>query len=174
MANIVPEGMINFRVYRDAVTMLGTAEGTLPNLEAMTHEVRGAGLAGVIDKPILGHYNSITLSLTWRSVTSDISILNRPMAHDLDLYHSLQRWDGGLGQYVDVQLHIFCKAIPKNLTLGNLVVADAMGTQMEFEIPYLKLWLGGTERIELDKFNYICKVDGVDYLAGVRADLGMD
>lgn len=174
MANIVPEGMINFKVYRDGVDMLGIAEGTLPNIEAMTHEIRGAGLAGVVDKPILGHYNSITLSLTWRSVTGDISILNRPMAHDLDLYQALQRWDSGRGQVGVEELHVFCKAIPKTLTTGNLVVADAMGTQMEFEIPYLKIWLGRTERIELDKYNYICKIDGVDYLADVRAALGME
>ncbi len=173
MANIVPEGMINFKVYRDGVDMLGVAEGTLPNIEAMTHEIKGAGLGGVINKPILGHYNSITLSLTWRSVTGDISILNRPMAHDLDLYQALQRWDGGRGEVATEQLHVFCKAIPKTLTTGNLTVADTMGTQMEFEIPYLKIWLGGTERIELDKYNYICKIDGVDYLASVRADLGM-
>ena len=65
MANIVPEGMINFKVYRDGVDMLDIAEGTLPNLEAMTHEIKGAGLAGTIDKTVLGHYNSMTLSLTW-------------------------------------------------------------------------------------------------------------
>ena len=173
MANIVPEGMINFKVYRDSIDMLGIAEGMLPNLEAMTHEIKGAGVAGTVDKPVLGHYNSLTLSLTWRSVTGDISVLNRPMTHDLDLYHSLQRYDAGLGLIQSTQLHIFCKAIPKTLTTGNLVVGDGMGTQMEFELPYLKLWLDGTERIELDKFNYICKIDGIDYLAGVRSDLGM-
>lgn len=173
MANIVPEGMINFKVYRDGVDMLGIAEGTLPNLEAMTHEIKGAGLAGVVDKPVLGHFNSMTLSLTWRSVTGDISILNRPVAHELDLYHSLQRYDAGLGEVKTEQLHVFCKAIPKTFTTGNLVVGDGMGTQMEFELPYLKIWLGEKERAELDKFNYIYKIDGVDYLASVRSDLAM-
>ena len=85
MANIVPEGMINFKVYREGGDMLGIAEGTIPNLEAMTHEVKGAGLAGTIDSPVLGHYNSITLSLTWRSITGDISVLNRPETHNIDL-----------------------------------------------------------------------------------------
>lgn len=173
MANIVPEGMINFKVYRDGVDMLGIAEGTLPNLEAMTHEIKGAGLAGVVDQPVLGHFNSMTLSLTWRSVTGDISILNRPVAHELDLYHSLQRYDAGLGEVKSEQLHVFCKAIPKTFTTGNLVVGDGMGTQMEFELPYLKIWLGEKERAELDKFNYIYKIDGVDYLASVRSDLAM-
>ena len=173
MANIVPEGMINFKVYLDGSDLLGVAEGTIPNLEAMTHEVKGAGLAGTVDSPVLGHYSSLTLSLTWRSVTGDISILNRPEAHSIDLYASLTRYYAGLGVYQTEQLHIFCKAIPKTLTTGNLVVGDLMSTQMEFELPYMKLELGGVEQIEIDKYNYICTINGVDYLASVRSDLGM-
>ena len=153
--------------------MLGIAEGTIPNLEAMTHEVRGAGLAGVVDSPVLGHYNSMTLSLTWRSVTGDISVLNTPQAHNLDLYASLKRYNAGLGQYVTEQLHVYCKALPKTLTTGNLVVGDVMGTQMEFELLYVKISLDGVTKIELDKYNYICRIDGTDYLAGVRSNLGM-
>ena len=173
MANIVPEGMINFKVYREGGDMLGIAEGTIPNLEAMTHEVKGAGLAGTIDSPVLGHYNSITLSLTWRSVTGDISVLNRPETHNIDLYASLKSYNAGLGIYQTKQLHIYCRAIPKTLTTGNLVVGDTMGTQMEFELPYMKLSLDGVDLIEIDKYNYIARIEGVDYLASVRSDLGM-
>ena len=36
----------------------------------------------------------------------------------------------------------------------------------------LKLEIDGAEKIELDKFNYIYRVEGVDYLAGVRSALG--
>ena len=47
-----------------------------------------------------------------------------------------------------------------------------MDTQIEFEVPYMKIELDGKERVELDKYNYIYKVDGVDQLADVRAALG--
>ena len=67
---------------------------------------------------------------------------------------------------------MFLKAIPKSANLGNLVVGDGSGTETELEILYLKVELDGKERIELDKLNYIYKVDGVDYLAGVRSALG--
>ena len=174
MANTVPEGMINFKVYHEGGDLLGIAEGTLPNLESMTHEVKGAGLAGVIDSPVLGHYNSITLSLTWRRLTGDATVLYTPEAHDLDLYASLKSYDAGNGVYKTSQLHIFCKAIPKTVTTGNLVVGDLMGTQVEFELPYYKLELDGKVQAEVDKYNYIDKINGVDYLADVRADLGME
>ncbi|MBQ4469388.1 MAG: phage major tail tube protein, partial [Synergistaceae bacterium] len=55
---------------------------------------------------------------------------------------------------------------------GNLVVGDNMDTQCEFEVRYMKVELDGKERIEMDKQNMIYKVDGVDYVAQVRTDLG--
>lgn len=171
MANIVPEKEINFAVYNGG-DLLGIAEGTLPNLEFMTSEVQGAGLAGVVDSPTLGHFNSMTLTLNWRTQTSEALRLAAQKAHELDLFSSNQYYDAGLGEYVTKQLHIFCKAVPKNFTLGNLAVNDSSGTETEFEILYMKIELDGKERIEVDKFNYIYKVDGVDYLAGVRANLG--
>ena len=171
MANIVPEKAINFAVYEGS-DLLGVAEGTLPNLEFMTGEVQGAGLAGVVDSPTLGHFNSMTLSLSWRTTTSEFLRLAGQYAHELDLFSSNQYWDAGLGAYETKQLHIFCKAIPKNFTVGNLTVSDSSETESEFEVVYMKIELDGKERIEVDKYNYIYKVDGVDYLAGVRANLG--
>lgn len=174
MPNIIPEKSINFKVYLEGGDLLGIAEGTIPNLEAMTSEVKGAGIAGTLDTPVLGHFNSTTLSLTWRTVTDDFIKLSAHVTHNLDLYASLQRYDAGLGIYRTEQLHVFVKAIPKTTTLGNLTVGDAMDTQMEMEIPYMKIELDGRERIEMDKLNYIFKVDGIDYLAQVRNDLGMN
>ncbi|MBR0316523.1 MAG: phage major tail tube protein [Synergistaceae bacterium] len=174
MSNIIPEKGINYRCYLNGGEFLGSvSEGTFPNFEAMTSEVRGAGLAGVVDSPTVGHLNSMTMSLTWRTVTSAYITLMIPRAHDVDLYASMQQFDAGLGIYRTVPIHVFVKAIPKNITPGNLVVSDVMGTQDEFEITYIKIELDGREVVEVDKYNYVFKIRGVDYLASVRADLGM-
>lgn len=170
--NIVPEKGINFSVYLDGQDMLGVAEGELSNLGAMTSEVKGAGIAGVADTIVLGHFNSLGLSLTWRNTTRDFARLAAHVTHNLDLYAAHQDYNAGLGMYVEKSIHYFVKAIPKTSTLGNLVVGDGTGTKTEFEVVYLKLEIDGVEKIELDKFNYIYKVEGVDYLAGVRAALG--
>ncbi|GHV57177.1 hypothetical protein FACS1894216_21620 [Synergistales bacterium] len=71
MSNIIPEKNISFSVYYDGEDMLGIAEGELPNLEAMTQTVSGAGIAGEFDSVTLGHFSSMSLSLTWRSVTDN-------------------------------------------------------------------------------------------------------
>lgn len=172
MANIIPEKGINFSVYLDGEDLLGVAEGNFPNLEAMTSEVKGAGIAGTIEDVVLGHFNSMTASLTWRNTTDAFFKLQAHRTNNLDMYAAIQNYDAGTGEYQVSQLHAYMKAITKTSNLGNLVVGDAMDTQTECEILYIKVELDGKERIEIDKLNYIHKVDGEDMLAAVRVALG--
>ena len=173
MPNIIPEKSINFKVYLNGVDLLGVAEGTIPALEAMTSEVRGAGVAGVVESPVLGHFNSTNFSLTWRTVTDDFMKLFDHITNDIELFSALQQYDAGLGVYKVVPLQVSIRAITKTSTPGNLTVGDNMDTQTEFEVVRMKIYLDGKERVVMDKYNYIYKVDGVDRLSEVRTALGM-
>ena len=173
MANTIPEKSINFAVYLNGEDLLGIAEGTIPALEAMTSEVRGAGVAGVVESPVLGHFNSTNFSLTWRTVTDDFMKLFNHVMNDIELFAALQELDAGLGVYKVVPVQVSIRAITKTSTPGNLTVGDVMDTQTEFEVVRMKIYLDGKERVVMDKYNYIYKVDGVDRLADVRAALGM-
>ncbi|MBR0278790.1 MAG: phage major tail tube protein [Synergistaceae bacterium] len=172
MSNIIPEKSINFSVYLNGEDELGIAEGTIPALEAMTSEVKGAGIAGVVESPVLGHFNSTNFSLTWRTVTNNFMKLFDHVTNDIELFAGLQQYDAGLGVYRVAPLHVYMKAITKTSTPGNLTVGDNMDTQTEFEVLYMKIELDGKERVEMDKINYIYKVDGVDRLSELRVALG--
>ena len=41
------------------------------------------------------------------------------------------------------------------------------------EVPYIKVEIDDKEVLEIDKLNYICKVDGEDLLTDVRSALGL-
>ena len=56
-SNKIPERLIGFRVYNDNNDLLGIATVTLPMIEAMTDTVSGAGIAGEVESPVLGHYS---------------------------------------------------------------------------------------------------------------------
>jgi P2 family phage contractile tail tube protein len=174
MSNIIPEAGITFSVYYDGEDLIGLAEGEFPNLEAMTAEIQGAGIAGKHEAVILGHFNAMSLSLTWRNTTDAFIKLTHQRTHNLDLYGAQQDYDAGLGEYKEKKVHVFVKAIPKTLNIGKLAVAEMTDTKAEFSVTYLKLEIDDKERIEYDPFNYIFKVDGVDYLAGVRSALGKE
>lgn len=173
MANQVPEKLINFRVYDDGNDLLGVADCALPNLEAMTETVSGAGIAGEVDSPVLGHYGSMTATINFRTITKSATRLAAQRAHSIEFRGSQQVYDAGNGEYKTVPIKVATRLVPKTVTLGNLNVGAQTETSNEFEVLYLKVWLDGEVQMEIDKYNYIARVGEVDYLASVRHDLGL-
>lgn len=171
--NPVPTALIDFRVYLGGVDLVGVADVELPDLEATTAEVTGAGIAGTADMPITGHYGSLSLKLNWRTLGRNLATLAAPKAHHLEMRGSAQVYDAGEGTYDTLGMIITTKAIPKNTGLGKMASGEAMESPGEFEVVYLKVVVEGKEVIEIDKFNYKCVINGVDYLANVRGDLGL-
>ncbi|GHV50426.1 hypothetical protein FACS1894216_02600 [Synergistales bacterium] len=169
----IPTQNINFAVYdSDSNELLGLAEGTLPDFEAMTETISGAGLAGEIDMPVLGHFGSMTIELSWRTMTVDATKLSRQLAHHLDMRASIEDYDSGSGTIESFPMKVSVITIPKKMSMGNLNVGTGSDSKSEFEIAYIKILLDNEEVVELDKFNYIYRVHGVDYLESVRRDLG--
>lgn len=174
MSNPVPERLINFRVYVAGNMMAGEATIDLPDLEPMTDTVSGAGIAGEVDSPLLGHYQSMTTSITWRTITEHALGLAAPKAHELEARGSHQIYDAGTGQYKTESVRVAMRAVPKNISLGTFEVGSATDTETEFEVSYIKIDVAGNTRVEIDKYNYKAVIDGHDYLASVRKDLGLN
>ncbi len=172
MANIVPEKSNNFTVYIDGEEQNGIAEGSFPGVSFMTSEVRGAGIAGVIDSPGLGHMQSMTVELTWRTITDRFIDLLKPGGHTLNMYTEQLSFDAGRGEMVSRSVNIFMKALTKEYELGRLVVNDSAETKTTHEIYYLQMFVDGAEVLVIDKYNFIYRVRGTDYLAQTRRALG--
>lgn len=173
MSNIVPERLVNYRVYLTGNALAGVATVDLPDIEAMTDTVSGAGIAGEIDSPILGHFGSMTATINFRTVTPDATKLAAQKSHEIEFRGSQQVYDAGNGTYSTVPIRVAVRAIPKRLGLGSLEVGSTTDTESEFEVTYMKVFVDNAERIEIDKYNFKYVVDGVDYLASVRSDLGL-
>ncbi|MDD4599621.1 hypothetical protein SDC9_04139 [bioreactor metagenome] len=171
--NQVPEKLISFRVYEDGTDLLGVADVQLPSIEPMTDTVKGAGIAGEVDSPVLGHFGSMTLTLNWRTVTRPLISLAQQKSHSLDLRGAIQVYNAGTGEYVTQPLKVVVKAIPKKTDLGKLDIGSGGDASSEFEVVYIKITLSGEVMVEIDKYNYICNIQGVDYLSSVRAALGL-
>ncbi len=171
--NQIPERLINFRVYRDGNDLLGTANVTLPSIEAMTDTVSGAGIAGEVETPVLGHFSSITVTIQFRTIDSDLTSLGAQQAHALDIRGSQQVYDASLGTYKTVPVKVAIRGVPKTLNLGSFEPGSTTDSEVEMEVNYLKIDVSGKTKIEIDKMNYICRIGDVDYLESVRSDLGL-
>ncbi len=173
MSNIVPEKITKFNVYANGDRLLGIAEITLPPLEFQTTEIKGAGIAGTIDSPGGAMFGSLTGTLNWRVTTEEFMTLAEPHGHELDLYAQQLHWDSGKGEYESKSMHIFMKALTKKLDMGKLSDMESQEASTEHEIYYLKIEIDSVPQIEIDKYNYVYRVQGTDFLEQTRRDLGM-
>jgi len=172
--SILPENMINYMVYLDGDKLLGTAGVELPSLDAMNEKVSGAGIAGEVEAPVLGHYAAMGLTINWRTITTNLAVLSAPEAHALTFRGSQQVYDSSAGTFSTVPVKVVVKATPKKTSFGKLAIAGQTDSKNEFELSYLKVYVDGVEIIEIDKYNFICRINGTDYLAAVRSDLGLN
>ena len=170
---IIPDKTLNYRVFKDAKDLLGTADVELPEIEQLTDTLKGAGIAGEIDVPTVGHIAAMSMTINWRTVTGDLIALSAPKAHQLDLRATQQHFDTSTGLLKNVAVKHVVSVVPKKLSIGKLETAAATDSSNEFSVMYYKLLLDGEVKIEIDPLNYIYYIDGVDYLAEVRKDLGL-
>lgn len=173
MINPIPERTINYRVYDDFGALLGVATVDLPDIEAMSDTISGAGIAGEVETPTLGHFGSMTATINWRTITPDAMRLAAQRMHALELRSAQQVTDAGAGEVLSQAVRVVLRGTPKNTSLGSLEVGAATDSSTELEVSYLKIYIANSPVLEIDKFNFVYVVDGVDYLAQVRRDLGM-
>ncbi len=169
----VPELLRNFRVYDEGNDLIGISDVEMPSLEAMTETVKGAGIAGEINSPVVGHFSGMELKLNWRNVIKRNIALAAPKSYQLDIRGDQQVYDSSTGVYKTCAVRVVVRGVPKTTELGKLDVGTGTDTSNTFEVNYLKVDIDGTNVIEIDKYNYICKINGTDYLSESREALGL-
>lgn len=164
--------LATFLVNKDGKEEVGIADVDLPDLEYMSDKMSGAGISGEVEMPTIGHYSSMTTKLSWRVITNSSIDLSSPRAHDLEFIGAQQEYDATAGEIKVKSVKINTRLIPKKMGLGKLEVSNKTGTSNEFETLYLKVTIDDKEVLEIDKFNRISKVGGVDYMQAIRTALG--
>ena len=82
---MVDQAVINFACYEDAKDFLGLASVTLPDVDFIVATVSGAGIAGNVEAPIIGHMNAMTAQLKFRTFSAESLKLLEPREHNIDL-----------------------------------------------------------------------------------------
>lgn len=173
-AGKIPEKIINYKLYVDGqASPSAMVDVDLPDIKYMSESLEGAGIAGVIDSPTLGHTDSLTLGLNIRTFISDDFKLLKQKAYTLELKAANQSYDQSNGKITVGSISIMAKGIPTGFTLGKLAVGKPSDSKREFSLTYLKIECDGKKVLEIDKVNMINDIDGEDMLAEVRAAIGM-
>ena len=89
---------IAYEVFVEGDRYLGTATVDLPEINAPTAEIKGAGIAGQLDMPTLGQTENMELTLHWRAIFENPVRLLRQRATMLTLRGAIQRYEAATGE----------------------------------------------------------------------------
>jgi len=166
------EAYIDFSVYRNSRELLGIAKATLPDINFLTQSISGAGVAGNIEAVLKGMVDAMTLQLDFLSATDSAVNLAAPVKHNIDLRVAKQRWDTVRARSEVVADKFVMVVIPKTFTVGGVAPASPADASGQYAVYYYAAYKDGKQLWEIDPYNFICKINGVDYLKDVRAALG--
>lgn len=172
--NKVPELLTNYTVYLEGVERIGSSDIELPSLEAMTNTTTGAGIAGEFDSPIAGHYAAMKAKLNFRTLDVPVFRLATQKHHNMVFRGSQQVLQLSDGTWHHQAVKVTIRGIPIVNELGKWEVASTTDSAVELSVSYIKVEIDGVKVLELDIFNFIAEVNGVDPLAKVRENLGME
>lgn len=164
--------ILNANVYINGADHLGrVSEAKLPELLAATSEHKGLGMIGVIELP--AGLQVMTMTLKWAGFYADAAVLaaNPFKTHALQ-FRASQETYGADGRVGEVPLIVSVRGRWKKFQLGTLKPQEAAEWEDELTCDYVKVELGGRELVEVDVLNNIWRVDGVDLLVALRANLG--
>lgn len=166
------QSTIGFAVYEDGKEHMGVASLTLPNLNFIIQTMNGAGIAGNVDYPVIGQMEAMELGINFRTTQKNASKLAAPKRHQIECRSAQQGDNPVAGKLtVDNVKHSFV-VLPKTLTGGSVAPAAPTNGSGTYSVLYWKETVNGEVTKELDPVNFICFIDGVDYLADVRKILG--
>ena len=168
---ILPTVINSFNCYSSGDKLLGVAdEITLPDFNAMTAQITGAGIAGSVDVPITGFFDSMDFSISFRTLTDDtFKLTNAGKQVALVLRAAAQTTNTATGAIGNQGVRIAVRGYMKAFAPGSVKVGDAMNSSVTLSVTYILIEVGGDVKIELDKFNCKFVVDGRDVMAKRRS-----
>lgn len=168
----ISESIINGAVYEDSTEYRGVAEITLPDISQLTAEVTGAGIGGKYTSPIVGHIDSMTMTMQFRTLSDDNFKLASPVAHTLDIRVAQQNRDSKSGALGVEKIKHTVIATPIKIGMGKIAAATTADASGEYSATYFATYVEGKKMTEIDPVNYIFIINGIDYTKEIRAALG--
>ncbi|MDF2891245.1 MAG: hypothetical protein K0R80_1612 [Clostridia bacterium] len=168
---IVSGNVIAHKFLADNIDIDDNVSCQLPSIETQSGEIKGAGILGAIDMPVTGQVNSMVFSISQRGINKKASNLAKPGIQNLELRFARDIITSD-GQTVPQGTKIFITGRNKKYDPGKVEGSTTMDGSIDFEVLRYRQVINGEETLLIDKLNYIYKINGIDYMAQIRAVLG--
>lgn len=148
-----------------------TTSVQLPSIEFMTDSIKGAGVLGEVDFPSYFQPGSMSLEVSTRVSGDPEDVAQLMTAQDIEVRWVVDKLDTTNIKIGTSAHKAFIKCIPKKIDEGKLEPGSAQDGSYEYEVYAYKRVIDGKELLEIDKFNGIFKIGGIDYTKDIQAAL---
>lgn len=170
----IPEIINNCNCYDGGSNKLigVTGEVTLPEIEFLSETLSGLGTLGEIDAVAVGHTSAIEQEVPFTNLYNDIfKLMNPKDGVHLVIRESLQVKDTATGATSHVPLRFVIKGSFKKFTVGNAKKGGLGEPSVTIGVTYILIEINKKNKLELDKYNNVFKIDGKDMLADIKANV---
>jgi hypothetical protein len=167
----IPTVLNNFNTYGSGHKYVGvSSEVTLPSFEYLTETIDGAGIAGEIEEAIEGAFGSLETETTFQNISQEY--FDYITQTGQITYRGSMQVLNTASQTNDYEsIVVVTKGKVKSFDLGTLKKGGKGEPKVVREITYCKITIGGSAVLELDKYNMVWKLNGVDKLQKVRSQI---
>ena len=170
---IYPNGHVDYLMYEDGGALIGVAQVTMPPIRYKTVTASGAGLMGDVTIPLAGMIEPMSITINFSSVADAVVQLGTNKWHDVVLYLADQYFDGVKRTEELEQVRFEMSIRPTETNQGTIKAASAADASGTYSVCKYAVYKNGGKVIDIDQFNQVHEVNGVDNAADVRKALGM-
>ena len=170
---IYPNGHIDYLMYENGGALIGVAKVAMPPIKYKTVTVTGAGIMGDATIPMAGMIEPMSITIDFSSVADAVVPLGTNKWHDVVLYLADQYFDGVRRTEELEQIRFEMSIRPTETNLGTIQPASAADASGTYSVCKYVVYKAGNKVIDIDQFNQVHEVNGVDNAADVRKALGM-
>ena len=170
---IVPNGHVDYMVYKDGGPLIGVGKVTVPSIKYKTVTATGAGLMGDVTIPLAGMIEAMIANFQFTSVTDAAIVLGTNEWHDIAIYVADQYFDSVNRKEEMEQTRFEMSIRPTETNAGTIATASAADASGSYSVCKYTVYKAGKKVVDLDQFNVVHEVNGKDCAADVRRCSGL-
>src|SRR5215831_16557784 len=154
---IIPNHVTNFSVFKNGRRLIGSANITLPNLQNLSDALKGSGIFGEIDMPVQAHFQAISVTFNWITITDHAVFATIQDGAQLDVWAALQSHNSSDGRIIHEGWRFIMVTAPKSFNLGKLEIGTKGEAVSEYEVIGIRCLHDDQPMFELNKENGVCR-----------------
>jgi P2 family phage contractile tail tube protein len=169
----IPTALNNFNIYtgESGNVFAGMGDLELPEIKMLTAALNVAGTGGELEVPLIGHTAAMQCTINAPVATIEALQAAVPVSQMITARGSQQVFDPSVGVNRHQPICIVMRGPLDSLKLGTWKKGQTEDTSHSFQLDYIKVSIDNEEYLEIDKWNNIFRVNGVDYSSEVRENI---